>query len=101
MRGLNESAAQARARRDHHNVLQEMESPVGPIYALIAIAGLISLAIFIWSLTNEPASRQRHSAAPGAVPATLHPQLGLRRSWVHPLHVVPGYRDEALVCRRD
>ncbi|WJN60885.1 hypothetical protein [Pseudomonas sp. SO81] len=100
MRGLNESAAQARARRDTHNELQEMESRVGPIYALIAIAGLISLGIFIWSLTYEPASRQRHSAAPGAVPTTLQPQLGLRRSWVHPLHVVPGYRDEALVCRR-
>lgn len=99
MRGLNESAAQARARRD--NELQEMESRVGPIYALIAIAGLISLGIFIWSLTYEPESRERHSAAPGAVPGTLHPQLGLRRSWVHPLHVVPGYRDEALICRRD
>ena len=81
--------------------MQEMERRVAPIYALIAIAGLLSLAFLIWSLTREPAPRERHSAAPGAVPASLQPQLGLRRSWVHPLHVVPGYRDEALICRRD
>jgi hypothetical protein len=47
MRGLKESTAQLQARQEVHGELQEMENRVGPVYALIAIAGLLSLAIFI------------------------------------------------------
>jgi hypothetical protein len=98
---MKESAAQVQARREVDGEFQDMESRVGPIYALIAIGGLLSLALLIWSLTREPTSSQRQAAAPGAVPATLQAQLGPRRTWLHQLHVVPGYRDEALICRRD
>jgi hypothetical protein len=100
MRSLIKPPARRRREEPDEEML-EMERHAAPIYALMAIAGLVCLGIFIWSLTHEPPSSQRHSAAPSAVPATLPAQLGLRRSWVHPLHVLPGYRDEAMLCRRD